>query len=106
MNWKYITSTQDVDEIVQKSSTKKQAIFKHSTRCSISTLALSRVERFNNNLDIDFYFLDLLKYRDVSNYIADILKVDHQSPQLILIDEGKPIQVQTHHSIDLNELSV
>ncbi len=61
----------------------------------------------NYNLDPDsvkFYFLDLLSYRDISNKIASIFNVPHQSPQLIVIKNGKSIYDASHSEIDVNKL--
>jgi bacillithiol system protein YtxJ len=81
------------------------AIFKHSTRCSISRMAL---KQFENEFDLEGsvtpYFLDLINYRDISNEIATRFEVYHQSPQLLLIKEGKSIYDASHSDIDALEL--
>jgi bacillithiol system protein YtxJ len=80
-------------------------IFKHSTRCSISRMAL---KQFENEFDLEGrvtpYFLDLLNHRDISNEIATRFDVYHQSPQLLLIKEGKSICDASHSDIDAVEL--
>jgi len=81
------------------------AIFKHSTRCSVSRMALKQFENeFDLAEEVDTYFLDLLEYRDVSNEIASRFQVEHQSPQLILIKDGKAIYDVSHSAIDAVEL--
>jgi bacillithiol system protein YtxJ len=84
---------------------KPVAIFKHSTRCSISRMAL---KQFENEFDLEGsvmpYFLDLINYRDISNEIATRFEVYHQSPQLLLIKEGKSIYDASHSDIDALEL--
>ncbi len=81
------------------------AIFKHSTRCSISRMAL---KQFENEFDLEGsvtpYYLDLLNHRDISNEIATRFQVYHQSPQLLLIKEGKSIYDASHSDIDAVEL--
>ena len=75
-------------------------VFKHSTRCSISIMVLNRFEREWNNTSVNSYFLDLLNYRDVSNQIATIFEVEHQSPQVLLIKNGTCVYHASHNAID------
>ena len=90
INWIELTTINQLDEIVALSNEKLIAIFKHSTRCSISRFALKQFENeFNLEDKITIYLLDLLNHRDVSNEIATRFVVEHQSPQLILIKNGK-----------------
>jgi bacillithiol system protein YtxJ len=94
-----------LDEIVAFSSQKPVVIFKHSTRCSISRMALKQFENeFNMGDTVDVYFLDLLEHRDISNEIASRFGVYHQSPQLLLIKEGKCVYDVSHSDIDAGEL--
>ena len=88
MNWKNLESVELLEALLQASYQKPVAIFKHSTRCSISSMAMSRIERNWDTLPIDFelYYLDLLTYRPVSNAIEAQLGIEHQSPQLLFIE--------------------
>lgn len=107
MNWKELTSFSQIEEIISASSEKPVLIFKHSTRCSISSAALDRLQRkWEEELSarVDTYFLDLIQYREVSRQVAGKLGVDHQSPQVILIREGKAIYQASHFSIDYKEI--
>lgn len=107
MNWKSITDIKQLELIDEQSFTKKALIFKHSTRCSISSASLNRIERnwkeeYSDKLDV--YYLDLLQYRDISNAIAAHYQIIHQSPQALIISNGKCIFSQTHSEINLNDL--
>jgi bacillithiol system protein YtxJ len=94
-----------LNEIVNESTEKPVVIFKHSTRCSISRMALRQFEQeFDLEGKVVPYYLDLLEHRDISNDIANRFGVYHQSPQLILIKEGKAIYDRSHESIDANKL--
>ena len=101
MNWKNLTDLGQLNEIMQLSHEKPVLIFKHSTRCSISRFAL---KQFENEFDlegiVDAYFLDLIEHRDISNEIASRFGVQHQSPQLLLIKEGKSVYDVSHSEID------
>ncbi|MFN5633320.1 MAG: bacillithiol system redox-active protein YtxJ [Flavobacteriia bacterium] len=89
-------------------STERPALFfKHSTRCSISIMALSRLEqRWSlGPEECDLYFIDLLNHRDVSNEIATKTNIVHQSPQAILLRNGEVIYTATHGDIDAGEMA-
>lgn len=102
MDWKILKDTAQVTELIEKSYVKTQAIFKHSTRCYISRSVLSRLEEdWEDNLHAETYFLDLLTYRDLSNLVAERFSVRHESPQLILIKDGKAIYNASHDNIEL-----
>jgi bacillithiol system protein YtxJ len=91
---------------VVASNTKPVVIFKHSTIRSISRMALKNFEReFDLQEEITPYFLDLLNHRDISNAIASKFEVVHQSPQIVLIKEGKAIYNASHENIDATVLS-
>jgi bacillithiol system protein YtxJ len=104
MNWVPLTDEAGIDNIVQQSKSKPQVIFKHSTRCSISSMALGRIERSAQPDGMDFYFLDLIKYRDISNKIAEQFSVYHESPQVLLIKNGACVYAESHSGIDMDEI--
>jgi bacillithiol system protein YtxJ len=108
INWIPLEFIGQLDELVAFSNEKPAVIFKHSTRCSISRFAL---KQFENEFDVETlqfnvstYFLDLLEHRDISNEIASRFGVYHQSPQLLLIKEGKSVYDVSHSEIDAGEL--
>jgi len=95
--WEDITSAAQLDGIEQTSFKHPVVIFKHSTRCSTSMFSWNRIKALpaNDQQGTAFYFLDLLQHRDISNLIAEKWKVKHESPQVLVISEGK---VQAHAS--------
>jgi bacillithiol system protein YtxJ len=105
MAWRALTDLGQLNEIVNESTEKPVVIFKHSTRCSISRMALRQFEQeFDLEEKVVPYYLDLLEHRDISNEIANRFGVYHQSPQLILIKDGKAIYDRSHESIDAIKL--
>src|SRR5690349_3626476 len=104
MSWIPLTSEEQLDEIVAKSASKPQVIFKHSTRCSISSVAQQRLQKGKLPEDIDFYYLDLLTYRAISNQIAETFKVHHESPQVLVIKDGKCVYDESHLAISMDEI--
>lgn len=104
MNWIPLKSEDELLEIIEKSLSKPQVIFKHSTRCSISSMAKSRLERSVVPENTDFYFLDLIAHRNISNKIADEFNVFHESPQLLLIKNGECVYDESHGAINMDSL--
>ena len=104
MQWIPLTQIEQLDSIADNSKHKAQVIFKHSTTCSISKMALSRFEREEAPNTIDFYYLDLLNYRNISNAIAEKFKVHHESPQVLLIKNGECTYDESHYGIMMDEL--
>lgn len=98
-NWIPLIEEIQLDEMLEVSKIKTIAIFKHSTRCGISRGVLKQFEKQTNIENIDFYFLDLLNFRNISNAIAQKFEIEHQSPQLIVLKNKKVITHASHHSI-------
>ena len=104
MDWKELREENELQEIITKSATRPQVIFKHSTRCSISSVAKGRLDRAQAPNHTDFYYLDLVKYRAISNKIADVFGVHHESPQVLVIRNGKCIYDESHMGIRMDEI--
>ncbi|RCH55503.1 bacillithiol system redox-active protein YtxJ [Mucilaginibacter hurinus] len=106
MKWIALESVAQLEEIKQLPG--YSIIFKHSTRCSISMMAKRRFELDWENLpeEMPLYFLDLLRFRDISNKIAEDFHVYHESPQLLLIKNGECILDQSHGAISVEEALV
>lgn len=105
MNWNRLTNADQLDQLIAESAGQPVLIFKHSTTCSISAMALSRLERnWSDAAGIKPYLLDLLSYRSVSNRVADQFGVLHQSPQVLLIQNGECVYDASHMSISFQTL--
>ncbi len=104
--WKKIESEKDLKKAIDNSFQHKIAIFKHSTSCFISKTVLRNFEKEIENLEqkVELYYLDLLAHRPISNKIANDLDVTHQSPQLIVIENGKAINSASHQSISVEQI--
>ena len=108
MDWNNLTDIQQLEDIKVESNSQPVVIFKHSTRCSISSTALDRFERNWNKVSdkkgIKFYYLDLIAYRDISNQIVASFGVQHESPQLLLLKDGEVVYHESHYGIDFNDI--
>ena len=106
-SWKIITNTSQLDEAEAISYEKPVILFKHSVSCGISAAAKYRLEQNWSDLeaDVEFYYLDLLAYRPISNEIASRYKVIHQSPQVIILKGGVAVYDNSHHMISIAALN-
>jgi len=107
MNWNKLDDLETLEEIINESEKSPVMIFKHSTSCSISSMALNRLERsWNENEmeEVKVYYLDLLAHRDISNTIAEKFGVPHQSPQVLLIKNGECVYDDSHMGISYQNL--
>ena len=105
--WIPLSQLQQLKFIKDKSKTKTQVIFKHSTRCGISRMVMNQfVANYElTEQDLDLYYLDLLSYRDVSNEVGYAFQVMHQSPQILIIKNGVAVANASHggiNEVDLN----
>ena len=104
-SWEELKDSEALRQYVEKSEQVPVLFFKHSTRCSISSMALSRFEeKWDTNEDCKLFFLDLLQFRPVSNLLADLTNVEHQSPQVIVLFNEEVIYTATHSAIDAKDI--
>jgi bacillithiol system protein YtxJ len=104
MEWIPLTGEDQLSQIIEQSHTKPLVIFKHSTRCSISSVVLQRLQKATQPEGLDFYFLDLLAYRSLSNKIVETFHVHHESPQVLVIKNGECIFDESHLGISMNDI--
>jgi bacillithiol system protein YtxJ len=98
----------DIDEVTEllDQETKPIIFFKHSTRCSISAMALDRLEREwdVDSIHLKVVYIDVLNQRHISDFLARIVGVEHQSPQLLLVNQGKCVYHASHNQISLKPI--
>lgn len=103
-DYKILSEDAQLDELDALSHTRPQVIFKHSTRCSVSSMAKRGLDmelRQTPNTAFDIYYLDLIRYRAISNQIATRYGIQHESPQLLVIKDGKCIYHASHDGVSL-----
>ncbi|RFM27556.1 bacillithiol system redox-active protein YtxJ [Deminuibacter soli] len=106
MNWISLTSAEQLTGITEKSFERPQLIFKHSTRCNISSMAKNRLERYAEPpTGTDYYYLDLIAHRDISHKVAEDFRVHHESPQVLVIKNGKCVYDESHSAISMDEIA-
>ena len=101
--WNKLTTTEALGAAIESTGTK--LFFKHSTRCIVSSMALKSFEReWDTSIDATLYFIDLIANRPVSNELAEISQVQHQSPQAIVMDGTKVVHSSSHEQIDASKI--
>ncbi|MEI6310856.1 MAG: bacillithiol system redox-active protein YtxJ [Bacteroidota bacterium] len=106
LHWKHLDSVAQYEDLMNASVSKPFAVFKHSTRCSVSSMAKKKLEfewTFKEE-QMPIYYLDLLAHRDISNKISKDLHIEHQSPQLLVIQNQKAIYHQSHGDIEVADI--
>ena len=107
LNWQELANLSDLETIKVASFSKPALIFKHSTRCSVSRMSLKQFEsEFNQEDALDIWFLDLLNHREISNQIAEMFSVRHESPQVLIIKNGVCSYHASHHHIEAERLPI
>lgn len=104
MNWIKLEDAAQLNEIKELSKTRAQVIFKHSTRCSVSSMAKNRLEKDEQPPAADFYYLDLIQFRSLSDQVATDFSVHHESPQVLLIKDAECIYEESHNGIQLADI--
>jgi monothiol bacilliredoxin len=104
MKWIPLLNEEQLEEIKLNSFHTPQVIFKHSSRCSISSMARNRLDRNESPEGVDFYFLDIINHRNISNKIAHDFKVQHKSPQVLIINDCECIYDESHSGIDMEDI--
>jgi bacillithiol system protein YtxJ len=107
MRFTPLTSPQELDTIVAASATRPQVLFKHSTRCNISSMVLARLEQGADKLlaTAEVHYLDLIRHRDISNAIAERFAVHHESPQALIIQQGECTLALSHLEVDVKTIA-
>jgi bacillithiol system protein YtxJ len=106
MDFINLNQVAQLEQINELSKNKAQVLFKHSTRCSVSSFAKRiLVNEFSDALSgkFDVHYLDLIAHRDVSGAIADKYNVEHQSPQILVIVNGTCVYNASHSDCSLEK---
>ena len=102
----YVRNPDDFKQLIEKSKTQPVIIFKHSSQCDVSGQAYDEFHRFMKSAkDVTGAVLFVIEFRDVSDEIESTLGIQHKSPQVILVRDGKAQWTASHWSITAAALS-
>jgi len=102
-----LNDIEDLARALDESDRRPVLIFKRSNSCPISTKAYSQFLSFLEQADsnVSYNLVTVQEARDVSNEIASRLRLEHQSPQAILIRKGRTVWNASHFAITVESLS-
>ena len=106
LEWVRLTSEDQLREVKKESLDRPVLIYKHSSRCGLSNIALNRLEKDSSALSnmVKPYFLDLIQYRQISDGVADHYQIRHESPQVLIIQNGYCIYHSSHIAISADDI--
>lgn len=105
MKFHTLTSISELNEALQVADNEPVVLYKHSTRCNISDDALRLLETEGAKVEMPrSYYLDLIRYREVSNAIEERLGVRHQSPQVLVVFRGQVLYHKSHWRISIEAI--
>lgn len=94
-NFIEIKSNEELDKLFEQSNEKPVVLFKHSLTCPISAGVYQEI----SGADTDVYLLVIQHSRALSTALAERAGVRHESPQAIIIKDGKPIYHASHYDV-------
>ncbi len=104
MFWTTLSSEEELNTIIKNSHIKPQIIFKHSMRCGTSFLVKESLEESESDPNLEIHLLDLIANRNISDQIASIFKVRHESPQVLIIKDGICVYQKAHSGIRMQSI--
>ena len=99
-NFKEINSTQQLDQLFEQSNEKPIVLFKHSLTCPIS----AGVHRDIENADADINVVIMQDAKNVSDEIAKRTGIRHESPQAIILKDGKAVYHASHYDVTASDV--
>jgi bacillithiol system protein YtxJ len=105
-DWVHLSEVEQLNELITESSSIPIVIYKHSSRCGLSFMTENKLEEGWEMLQpkVRLYFLDLIRYREISTAVAERFNVRHQSPQILIIKNGNCVYNTSHHEINVNTI--
>jgi bacillithiol system protein YtxJ len=103
--WIDLNTSEQFDTLIEKSKSETIVVFKHSTSCSISSMAERRLLGIDTSKEnASFFYLDLIAHRSLSNYISEVLQETHESPQILIVKNGACTYDASHMEISAKEV--
>jgi len=102
-HWKVLDQMDQLEQLKADSFEKPVVIFKHSIRCGTSSMAQYMLQdKWDFKAEeLDFYYLDIINNRPISNKIAEDYGVVHHSPQILVVKSGQVVFDTSHHKISV-----
>lgn len=99
-NFIKVNTTEELDGLFEKSSEQPVFLFKHSLTCPIS----AGVFQIVSGIDADVHLVVVQHSRDISNELAEKTGIRHESPQAIILKDGKPVYHASHYDVTARDV--
>ena len=96
-----LESTERLAELFESSNEKPVVLFKHSVTCPISADVYNEV----SNADAEINLVVVQSARNISNAIAERTGIRHQSPQALVLKNGKAVYHASHYDVTAEEIN-
>lgn len=97
-----MTTPADLDDALQLPLV---VLFKHSTACAISSMALREMYRLaTDRRDVEVRLIDVRADRMISTAVAELLDIRHESPQVIVLRHGEPVWHGSHYRVTAEQV--
>lgn len=105
MKFQLLENQDQLNNAIKLSFETPVLLIKHSERCSISRMAISRLERdWDSQSLISPYLIEVRGQRGISDAITQNFSIIHQSPQILLIEKGKCVYTESHNGINFQDI--
>ena len=103
---KEIQQIKELEDALAKSSDKPVLLFKHSLTCPISMRAYNELNSYLKEADpeVSYNLITVQRARPLSNEVAARLGVRHETPQAILVSNGREVWNASHFAITSSTL--
>lgn len=99
-----LSSIRQFEDLLDRSREEPILIYKHSSRCPLSTRARTEVDSFDAESDLSIFEVVVQNDRAISDHVAETLEVRHETPQVILIRDGRPVYDASHREVTADAL--
>ncbi len=106
MNWINLDSIDKINELKELSANQNVLVFKYSPKCVVNYIVRNLLEREWNEgeMNMKTYIVDVINYKDISKQIETDFDVNHESPQLLIIEKSKPVFTANHGRVLFSEI--
>jgi bacillithiol system protein YtxJ len=84
-----------LDGLISDSKQKTILVFKHSNACGISARAFRELEKLEGQVNL----LEVQAVPDLSREVESLTGVRHETPQVILLRDGKAVWNASHFDV-------
>jgi bacillithiol system protein YtxJ len=96
-----VTDSDELDKLLLSSKQRPVVVFKHSNSCPISAAAYREMQQ----LEDEVVLVEVQKARQLSRDLADRTGIRHESPQVIVLRNGKAVWNASHYRVNAREVA-